>query len=580
MISFRSSVKTLSPEAAMKKQKVFRERRRTGGIHVLFKLPILLFILVLIALNMVCYSVLRIIIFLSERWFTSSKRRDLQKKSRNAKDYDEWKQYNLELDILDKNETWKEFPESSYFSPKIIQANLKRLRDMLDSSSTEQFKQREISPDDLRFIERSCTPNVGGIGNYHMYTNCRVGTKKLIHEYVQTAKETIEATCQNEFLSIERRKQFIDTIERSYGRTALILSGGATFGFYHWGVIKALLERNILPGVISGTSAGSLFAALICVHREEDILDLITPDAFPLCNVFESWLVMIRNYFKEGSMRKNNDFRDMAENFMRSDIENITFMEAFKKTGRILNISCSVDGNKQYPAKQLNYINAPNCIISSAIVASAALPVLLHPQPLLYKESDGTIHKHESENFVWRDGSFKNDLPMKELRSRFNVDNFIVSQVNPHIIPFFFWNSGSPGKPTTRNWRGGFLLSYMEAYFKLEMKKWASLINQMEIFPEMYGHDVSEIFLQETFGEITIAPSPNLLNYLQFFMNVNYKRLEKYIQTGAYYTWPNICMIENTYLLEITIRECKEWLNDENNHNNLTNVSTRKHGDS
>ena len=580
MFSIRNSVKTLSPEAAMQKEKVFRERRRTGGIHMLFKLPILLFILVLIALNMVCYSVLRIIIFLSERWFTSSKRRDLQKKSRNAKGFDEWKEYNLKLDILDKNEGWKEFPESSYFSPEIIEANLQRLRTMLKPSSPQQIMQCEVSPDDLRFIERSCIPNVGGIGNYHMYTNCRVGTKKVIHEYVKTVKETVEAMCQNESLSIERRKQFIDTIERSYGRTALILSGGATFGFYHWGVIKALLERKILPGVISGTSAGSLFAALICVHREDEILNLITPDAYPLCHVFQNWLVMTRNYYKEGSMVKNDDYRQMAENFMRSDIQNITFMEAFQKTGRVLNISCSVDGNKQHPAKQFNYINAPNCIISSAIVASAAIPVLLRPGQLLYKEADGTIHTHESESFVWRDGSIKNDLPMKELRSRFNVDNFIVSQVNPHIIPFFFWNSGSPGKPTTRNWRGGFLLSYMEAYLKLEMKKWTSLINQMEIFPEMYGHDMSEMFLQETFGEITIAPSPNLLNYLQFFMNVDYKRLEKYIQTGAYYTWPNICMIENTYLLERTIRECKERLNNADDVNNImTTVSTRKHGD-
>ena len=159
------------------------------------------------------------------------------------------------------------------------------------------------------------------------------------------------------------------------------------------------------------------------------------------------------------------------------------------------------------------------------------------------------------------DGGFKNDLPMKELSAAFNVNNFIVSQVNPHIIPFFFWNTGSPGKPTTQNWRGGFFLSYMEAYLKLEMKKWASLINQMEILPDIYGHDISEMFLQETFGEVTIAPSPNLMNYLQFFLNVNYQRLSKYIQSGVSYTWPNISMIENTYLLEKTIKKCSEQLN-------------------
>ena len=277
-------------------------------------------------------------------------------------------------------------------------------------------------------------------------------------------------------------------------------------------------------------------------------------------------------------MRDNEDYRQMAEDFMRSDIKNITFLEAFQKTGKVLNISCSVDGNKVHPGRQLNYVTAPNCIISSAVVASAALPVLLRPQPLLYKELDGSIQKRESENFVWRDGGFKNDLPMKELGAAFNVNNFIVSQVNPHILPFFFWNSGSPGKPTTRNWRGGFCLSYMEAYLKLDMKKWANLINQMEIFPEIFGHDVTEVFLQDTFGEITIAPSPNLINYLLFFFNVNYERLHKYIQSGSYYTWPNISMIKNTYLLEKTIRQCRNEL-DNHELNDLYMIGKRNHGD-
>jgi hypothetical protein len=36
-------------------------------------------------------------------------------------------------------------------------------------------------------------------------------------------------------------------------------------------------------------------------------------------------------------------------------------------------------------------------------------------------------------------------LPMKELGSTFNINYFIVSQVNPHILPYFFWNAGAPG---------------------------------------------------------------------------------------------------------------------------------------
>jgi TAG lipase / steryl ester hydrolase / phospholipase A2 / LPA acyltransferase len=36
----------------------------------------------------------------------------------------------------------------------------------------------------------------------------------------------------------------------------------------------------------------------------------------------------------------------------------------------------------------------------------------------------------------WIDGSVDNDLPMSKLSELFNVNHFIVSQVNPHIVPF------------------------------------------------------------------------------------------------------------------------------------------------
>lgn len=36
----------------------------------------------------------------------------------------------------------------------------------------------------------------------------------------------------------------------------------------------------------------------------------------------------------------------------------------------------------------------------------------------------------------WRDGSLEEDLPMRGLGEMFNVNYFLVSQTNPHIVPF------------------------------------------------------------------------------------------------------------------------------------------------
>lgn len=55
------------------------------------------------------------------------------------------------------------------------------------------------------------------------------------------------------------------------GRTALLLSGGASLGKYHFGVIKALYEQDLLPRVIAGSSAGSLTAAIFCSYAYSEL---------------------------------------------------------------------------------------------------------------------------------------------------------------------------------------------------------------------------------------------------------------------------------------------------------------------
>jgi len=57
---------------------------------------------------------------------------------------------------------------------------------------------------------------------------------------------------------------------------------------------------------------------------------------------------------------------------------------------------------------------------------------------------------------------------------------FVVSQVNPHLVPLFFAQRGGTGRPapTLAAWkgsglRGGFILAMFEKLLKLEMGKWS-----------------------------------------------------------------------------------------------------------
>jgi hypothetical protein len=73
------------------------------------------------------------------------------------------------------------------------------------------------------------------------------------------------------------------------------------------------------------------------------------------------------------------------------------------------------------------------------VAASCAFPNLFPPQPLLAKSRGGALVGWQPEGKSgprrWRDGSLEEDLPMRGLSELFNVNYFIVSQTNPHIVP-------------------------------------------------------------------------------------------------------------------------------------------------
>jgi predicted acylesterase/phospholipase RssA len=77
---------------------------------------------------------------------------------------------------------------------------------------------------------------------------------------------------------LDEKRRFFKSANRNVGSSALCLSGGATFGYYHFGVVKALLDAKLLPRVIAGTSCGSLIAALVGTRTDSELSKLLVPE--------------------------------------------------------------------------------------------------------------------------------------------------------------------------------------------------------------------------------------------------------------------------------------------------------------
>lgn len=81
-------------------------------------------------------------------------------------------------------------------------------------------------------------------------------------------------------MSFESKIQFFTETRHSYGHTALMLSGGATFGKFHFGVIQALYEQDLIPRIICGSSVGSLVCAAIACSTDITKVSLVIHQLF------------------------------------------------------------------------------------------------------------------------------------------------------------------------------------------------------------------------------------------------------------------------------------------------------------
>jgi len=59
---------------------------------------------------------------------------------------------------------------------------------------------------------------------------------------------------ESDSLTNETKLSFLHSTRHAYGRSALLLSGGATMGLFHLGMVKTLWEQKLLPRIISGAT--------------------------------------------------------------------------------------------------------------------------------------------------------------------------------------------------------------------------------------------------------------------------------------------------------------------------------------
>ncbi|KAI1331406.1 acyl transferase/acyl hydrolase/lysophospholipase [Xylariaceae sp. FL0255] len=474
----------------------------------------------------------------------------------HAESFTQWDAAANELDVVEGNEEWKTDTSTGDYNPDLLELRLKEL----DIARTNC---------DLRsmmyLIRTSLSRDLGGMGNIDLYRHSHCGTKKLIERYVDSALQTITTLVDRSGHSYSPLddlgpRDLLDAMlyaRQSFGRSALLLSGGGTFGMTHIGVLKAMWEAKLLPRIISGASAGSIVCSVFCCKTDDEIPAVMEEFPYGDLAVFEEegnedrLLDHLRRMLTEGSW---SDIKHLTR-VMRDLLGDITFQEAYNRTRRICNICVSTASIYELP-RLLNYVTAPNVMIWSAVAASCSVPLVFSAAALLVKNPlTGEHSPWNPTPQMWIDGSVDNDLPMTRLSEMFNVNHFIVSQVNPHVVPFLAKDDARPAVYDHRtivyeeesDW-----LHTMTSLAKSEALHRMQLMAELGVFPNLVGK-LRSILSQKYSGDINIIPAIGVLDLPNILKNPTVDFMTRSCLLGERATWPKLSRIRDRCAIELAL---------------------------
>ena len=534
--------------------------RRLPPMHSVLRWPLFLTSAASVIILGTCYFFIRALVSLNEWLHLPAKVRKLRNRLMSSKSTKEYRELARRMDLVTGLNAWKKTKFSQHYNTDLVEKHIFDLQAAKEKNDLNQL---------IRVLKAClCEANFAGIINEALYAQCWDGSKVIVEEYVNTVIMAIchlqaALSCSPEHPNLRADIQELATMS-SYGRTALFLSGGGSLATQHIGVMLTLRESGVCPDILCGTSGGAIVGAFFATRSEEEIQADCTSEK--LCSMMTafrfSWFTRLSRFIRKGAMFDAGEVYELLGKWTQNDM---TFMEAFKKTGKILNVTVTTHGgNGHDPGVLLNYLTAPNVIIRSAVLCSSAFPSFFEPVGLKEKNQEGKIV--ERPLLKYADGSLVTDIPKEKLAAMFGVRFSIVSQVNPHVTPFFFNFKGEAGNPnlwrlgSQSSFRGGFILSATEAFVKEIMKAIVRFIRNMDLSPKVGGSPWVHVFTQNFAGDVTMTTTRyfwyKLLNALSD--PVSAEEVRWWIREGSLMTWPKMSMIVSRMRIEKTLHDLAE----------------------
>lgn len=480
----------------------------------------------------------------------------------NASTYAEYREASIYHDELSGADDWKAIDKSTLYDYQLIQKRVTRMK---------LARSKEDAVGLMSILHEGIHGNLGSLANPELGKRCKIGTKLLIQDFFEEVCEALDFIyhADEDEVDFYEKLSFFDETTHAYGQSCLMLSGGAGLGFSHAGVVKALLNEDLIPEVVSGASAGSVIAAMIGTRHKSELKEELTAEK--IYEHFSDW----SQWNKAKS--KTNSYLDSTnlENALIELFDLTTFEEAYNKTGIHITIPVSpADLHQQ--SRLLNAKSAPNAIITQAVRASTAIPYVFSPVYLRAKNSQGEVVPYIPQR-KFADGSLMADLPFARLARLYGVNHSIVSQTNPLAGPFLASSRHKSSSLTDLTMRHIINLAKKNSIFAFDVIERMTSNSTMKLGV----HKVRSIIDQQYVGDINIQPRRKLTDYKQLFANPTLESLIQVIDDAERSTWPHLDVIKRSTLLSKTFRKYLKLLKNRESEilghkpSNVAYLSTR-----
>ena len=474
----------------------------------------------------------------------ASRMKKLEAAMASATCYEEWKEAAIAHDEESGAARWREIDQSRRYDFVSIRSRLDHVRNLRDQGDDRGL---------LFTLNEGIHGNMGGMGRSELYGKSKIGTKRLIEDYVEEIALALGhlASPEVDSISFEEKFDFFRRASHCFGRSALMLSGSGTLLYFHLGVARALWQERLLPDIISGSSGGALIGSVVCASTDEELDDLFEVG---LSHGDERPTGLLARIFQFVASRRMtaNDIWEALEEFL----PDLTFEESFKRTGRHMNVSVAPAENHQ-KSRLLNSDTSPNVFLREAVLASTAIPGFFPSVVLMAKNDQGERQAYLSSR-KWVDGSLSEDLPAKRLARLYGVNHYIVSQTNPYVIPFI---------DTTK--RKTDAVSEVKYAMIDTARAWinagaAIFEKPLSLIPDVQRvtNSALSVINQSYVGDITISPLSKVHNPLRALSWRTREEITELIDEGERATWPRIERIRIqtriSRVLDPILRDCEE----------------------